>query len=219
MSSPQRQTFRFLPGGHGDLPRRLEPVTNPKELTTKEPDLLKSAPTTKLLKLVRNLMDSYPTCILLTRVGDFYELYYEQADEAGPLLEIQVVTRKIRNHHYRFTGFPARYIDRHLERLVMEHQRHVAICEQFQDPITKQFTRRLVRIITPGTLIDEQFIHSDQNNFLLAILPADSLTGDLTSTHPLGLAWLDLSTGDFITASTTVGELASDLARIKPREV
>ncbi|KAJ1656461.1 MutS protein 1 [Dispira simplex] len=168
-------------------------------------------------------MGSYPTCILLTRVGDFYELYYEQADEAGPLLEIQVVTRKIRNHHYRFTGFPARYIDRHLERLVMEHQRHVAICEQFQDSVTKQFTRRLVRIITPGTLIDEQFIHSDQNNFLLAIVPANVLTGsiagDLAPTHSLGLAWLDLSTGDFMTASTTMSELASDLARIKPREV
>ncbi|KAJ1974576.1 MutS protein 1 [Dimargaris xerosporica] len=189
-----------------------------------ELDLLQSAPTTKLLKLVRRLMDEYPHCVLLTRVGDFYELYYEQADEVGPLLEIQVVTRKLRSHHYRFTGFPARYIDRYLEALVMRHQKHVAICEQFQDPITKVFSRRLVRIITPGTLIDEQFLNSGQNNYLLAIYPhlASNVTIDTSSLDlrtSIGLAWLDLATGDFWTSHTTVSDLISDLARIKPREV
>ncbi|KAJ1984775.1 MutS protein 1 [Dimargaris verticillata] len=189
-----------------------------------EPDLLQSAPTTKLLKLVRRLMEEYPHCVLLTRVGDFYELYYEQADEVGPLLEIQVVTRKLRNHHFRFTGFPARYIDRYLEALVMRHQKHVAICEQFQDPITKVFSRRLVRIITPGTLIDEQFLNSGQNNYLLAIYPhltSDSTvhTAGLNAHTSIGLAWLDLATGDFWTSHTALADLVSDLARIKPREV
>ncbi|KAJ1982253.1 hypothetical protein H4R33_005065, partial [Dimargaris cristalligena] len=200
-----------------------------------EPNLLLSAPTTRLLKLVRSLMDGYPHCVLLTRVGDFYESYYEHADDVGAMLDIQVVTRKIRSHHFRFTGFPARSIDRHLESLVMGHRRHVAICEQFQDPITRIFSRRLVRIVTPGTLIDEQFLNADQNNYLLAIYPMEPAApssdittpghgspqgGEVPSDPPsLGLAWLDLATGDFLSSTTTISDLESDLTRIKPREI
>ncbi|RKP33805.1 muts domain V-domain-containing protein, partial [Dimargaris cristalligena] len=188
-----------------------------------------------LLKLVRSLMDGYPHCVLLTRVGDFYESYYEHADDVGAMLDIQVVTRKIRSHHFRFTGFPARSIDRHLESLVMGHRRHVAICEQFQDPITRIFSRRLVRIVTPGTLIDEQFLNADQNNYLLAIYPMEPAApssdittpghgspqgGEVPSDPPsLGLAWLDLATGDFLSSTTTISDLESDLTRIKPREI
>ncbi|KAJ1911515.1 MutS protein 1 [Tieghemiomyces parasiticus] len=189
--------------------------------------LLQTEPTTRLLKLVRQLMDEHPTCVLLTRVGDFYELYYEQADEVGAILEMQVVTRKIRRHHFRFTGFPARYVDRHLETLVVKHRKHVAICEQYQDPITRKWSRRLARIITPGTLIDEQFINPAQNNYLLAVYPhcpvaspdEAAITASSTVLQQVGLAWLDLATGDFLTTVSDRTELVSDLARIKPREI
>ena len=120
-------------------------------------------------------------------------------------------------------------MDRMLRILVQEHQCYVALCEEFPNVLRGKmggllFDRRITRVITPGTLIDEKFLDAYENNYLLA-LQAPMLRKllsaeiDANSSHPVGLAWLDLSTGDFFTQESTLAGLGGDLARIRPREV
>lgn len=120
-------------------------------------------------------------------------------------------------------------MDRMLRVLVQEHQLYVALCEEFPNALRGKtgglmFDRRITRVITPGTLIDEKFLDAYENNYLLAlqapVLPKLlSADADANSSQPIGLAWLDLSTGDFFTQESTLAGLGGDLARIKPREV
>lgn len=108
-----------------------------------------------------------------------------------------------------------------MKALVQEHERYVAISEEFQNPDQGglNWDRKVSRIITPGTLIDEKFMNPYENNFLLAV--SMPLLPDLISSlgTEVGLAWLDLSTGDFFTQQSTVGMLSGDIARIGPREI
>lgn len=116
--------------------------------------------------------------------------------------------------------------------------KHVALSEEFENSPPEKaksggllFDRRVTRIITPGTLVDEKFMDPYENNFLLAIFgtpgqeevsPASSPNGQgssIRSDQPVGLAWLDLSTGQFLTQSTTKGALSSELMRIGAREI
>lgn len=138
-------------------------------------------------------------------------------------------------------GFPFFQLDRFLKMLVQDLDKHVAISEEF--PVTTSgkvksggllFDRKVARVVTPGTLIDEKFINPFENNFLLSIHPKpaqpsceenasmnvnqDKLPVDGQGQR-LGLAWLDLSTGDFFTQTTTFALLPSALARIRPREI
>ena len=118
-------------------------------------------------------------------------------------------------------GFPVIHLQRHLRTLVQQNHRFVALCEEFARPVqpgTKpSYDRRVVRIVTPGTLIDEPFLNHYESNYLMAISPASSSSP--TEQDELGLAWLDVSTGEFFTKSTTVECLYDDIVRIHPREV
>ena len=132
-------------------------------------------------------------------------------------------------------GFPAHQLDRFLKILVQDLQEHVALCEEIRSEFSDTIDRRVTRIITPGTLIDEKFMDPLENNFLLAIrLPAEGSTKNLIDVprafdevampaslleKPVGIAWLDISTGDFFTQLTTFGSLSSDVARVGPREI
>lgn len=108
-----------------------------------------------------------------------------------------------------------------MKALVQEHERYVAISEEFENPDKGglNWDRKVSRIITPGTLIDEKFMNPYENNFLLAVSmpPLPDLISSLDT--ELGLAWLDLSTGDFFTQQSTVGMLSGDIARIGPQEI
>ena len=131
-------------------------------------------------------------------------------------------------------GFPLMYINKYLRILVQEHNRFVAMCEEFpRNPSLGAkggFDRRVVRIVTPGTLIDEPFLNPYENNYLLSIAPAqpDTTTPceDVTTPNPphttstaVGLAWIDVSTGEFYTKRTSIGALQDELVRISPKEV
>ncbi|KAJ1952837.1 MutS protein 1, partial [Linderina pennispora] len=131
--------------------------------------------TSSVLSAVREYRQKYPGCVLLVRVGDFYELYFDHADDiGGDLLGLQVVNKKFRNGTVRFTGFPARSLDRYLETLVARHGLNVALCEQFQEPMRRVFTRKVTRVITPGTLIDEQYANSTRmHNYIVSIARID----------------------------------------------
>ncbi|KAF9572789.1 DNA mismatch repair ATPase msh1 [Mortierella alpina] len=185
----------------------------PKAIETKMSEPKKRI--TPLRKQILELEATYPDCVLLVRVGEFYELYDHNAVEYGHLLGLKMGSKVFGGQTIPFTGFPIRQLDRHLETLVGRHHLKVALCEQFQDDRetgTRSFRRSVHRIITPGTLIDEQFLDQAENNWLLAV------ASDKTS-HTLGLSWLDLSTGDFFTQETSYESFPNDLARIRPREI
>ncbi|KAI9784112.1 MAG: DNA mismatch repair ATPase msh1 [Geoglossum umbratile] len=190
-----------------------------------------------VVQQARSNMTKFENCVLLTRVGSFYELYFKHAEEFGPLLNLKVAQKKTNAGAVAMAGFPVYQLDRFLKILVLDLNRYVAISEEFLNNTPTRvksgglmFDRKVTRIITPGTLIDENFMDPYENNFLLGIHlenralvrikeSRQSLSADETSRVPIGLAWLDLSTGDFFTQSTTLASLPSSIARIRPREI
>ncbi|KAJ5591810.1 uncharacterized protein N7459_002179 [Penicillium hispanicum] len=189
----------------------------------------------------RNNMQKFKNCVVLTRVGGFYELYFEQAEELAPLLSLKLASKKTSAGPVPMAGFPFFQLDRFLKLLVQDLNRYVAISEEFANEAEDKarsggllFDRKVARIITPGTLIDEKFLDPSENNFLLAIYldiavlqersrqNADAQSPQhILSSAPqrVGLSWLDLSTGDFYTQLTTTQMLPSAIARIGAREI
>lgn len=109
-------------------------------------------------------------------------------------------------------GFPLTHLERHLKVLVQTHHRRVALCEEFKR-VDGTFERRVTRIVTPGTLIDEAFLNPYENNYVLAISYTEK--GD----SPVGLAWMDVSTGEFFSQSCSLSALRDELVRIAPKEI
>lgn len=115
------------------------------------------------------------------------------------------------------------HLDKYLKILVQQHGRSVAMCEEFRKHretgegiLSKpSFERRVVRVLTPGTLIDESFVNPYENNFLLAISADEAV--DVPSN--VGMAWIDVSTGEFFTRSTPLETLKDHIVRISPREI
>ncbi|KAI1203782.1 muts domain V [Nemania serpens] len=214
----------------GDLPQGLvetEPLPDVKVQDDGEP----AYPTVVLQ--ARHNMQKFENCILLTRVGGFYELYFEHAEEYGPLLNLKVAHKKTNAGPVPMAGFPFFQLERFLRTLVLDLNCYVAIAEEFpNDPGDRvksgglMHDRRVARVITPGTLIDENFIDPYANNYVLAIhidhearhSPAGNEDQDPFSTS-VGLAWLDVSTGQFYTQETTVTSISSILSRVGPREI
>jgi DNA mismatch repair ATPase MutS len=167
-------------------------------------------------------MLKYPDCVVLTELGNFYEMYFEHAQEFAPLLGLKLAKKPTKRNKEGFVymaGFPLHQRERYLKVLVNDLGKHVAISQEIRNDDSAKiknngnmFDRRVTRIITPGTLIDEKFIDPWANNFLLSIHAEPE--GD-----NVGLAWVDLSCGDFFVQTTKLNALASALARIAPREV
>lgn len=196
-----------------------------------------------MLQAWRN-MRKFDNCILMTRVGGFYELYFEHASEYAPLLNLKLTAKKTNAGPVPMAGFPFFQLDRYLKILVQDLNRYVAIAEETPNDAATMVKmgglmhdRKVTRIITPGTLIDENFIDPYSNNYVLAIhvgqqdtpdtgQPADREALDCgiptppaIVSAPLGLAWLDLSTGHFFTQLTNLQALSAALSRIGPREI
>ncbi|CAG9937932.1 unnamed protein product [Clonostachys rosea f. rosea IK726] len=220
-----------------DLPQGvIKSELKPVEETQDEP----SYPTV-VLQAKRN-MEKFDNCVLLTRVGGFYELYFEHAEEYGPLLNLKVASKKTNAGPVPMSGFPFFQLDRFLKILVQDLSRYVAIAEEFPNDAPEKIKsgglmhdRRVTRIITPGTLIDENFIDPYANNYVLAIHVGQLEEQSSSPTSPgdavqppreleeasvsLGLAWLDISTGHFFTQAADLSSLPSILSRVGPREV
>lgn len=183
----------------------------------------------------RNNMQKFSHCVVLTQVGNFYELYFEQAEELGPLLGLKVGAKPTVMGPVPIAGFPVYQLDRYLKFLVQDHGRYVALSQETaNDPAQRVksggllFDRQVTRVITPGTLIDEQFLNPFEHNYILAVKVSEEALATARenmlelaslSEMPVGLAWLDLSSGDFFTQSTTAGNLASAITRVGPREI
>lgn len=180
--------------------------------------LTKANALTPLLVSTRKLIDANKGCVCLVQVGSFYELYFEQASTIAPKLGIKVAQRKTSNHTVPMAGFPVSQLQKFVKILVHDLHYNVAIIDQYPAPADTLMHRKISRIVTPGTLIDESFLNYSQNNYLAGIyIPPNSNVVD--PDLQVGVLWVDISVGDFYVQQTTMGELAADLKRISPSEI
>ncbi len=152
-----------------------------------------------------------PGTILLFRIGDFYELFYEDAQTAARVLGLTLTSRdKGSTNPIPMAGFPYHQLDNYLRRLIQAGFR-AAVCEQVEDPaLAKGLVKREVtRVVTPGTLTEDALLDPRESNFLAAVC-ADKIQ--------CGLAWLELSTGRFVAAEVELKYLPDELARLAPAE-
>jgi DNA mismatch repair protein MutS len=155
----------------------------------------------------------YPELLLLFRMGDFYELFYDDARKAARLLDITLTQRGASaGAPIPMAGVPVHSIEGYLARLVQQGE-SVAICEQIGDPALAKglVERKVVRIVTPGTVTDEALLDERRDTLLLSIARGK---------HGFGLAWADLSAGRFLVSEVTSEDmLAAELARLSPAEI
>ncbi|MHA7775613.1 DNA mismatch repair protein MutS [Roseibium sp. M-1] len=165
-----------------------------------------------------------PDSLLFYRMGDFYELFFKDAEVASAALGITLTKRgKHQGEDIPMCGVPVHAADDYLNKLIAKGHR-VSVCEQTEDPAeakkrgSKSVVRRdVVRLVTPGTLTEERLLDAGANNFLMALtrLKGGSLEGNAV----YGLAWIDMSTGSFQVSETDHQRLAADLAQVSPREL
>ncbi len=199
MTSPDRAETGHAPGGAAE----------------KKPA---AAPTPMMVQYLE-IKTANPDCLLFYRMGDFYELFFEDAEIASRALGITLTKRgKHAGDDIPMCGVPVHAADEYLQRLIrLGHK--VAVCEQTEDPAeakkrgAKSVVRReVVRLVTPGTLTEDSLLEAKRNNFLAALARNK---GD----GAFALAWIDISTGDFSVTPTGAGRLAAELSRIDPSEI
>jgi len=164
-----------------------------------------------------------PDCLLFYRMGDFYELFFEDAEVAARALGIVLTKRgKHLGRDIPMCGVPVHRADEYLHRLIALGHR-VAVCEQLEDPAEakkrggKSVVRRdVIRLVTPGTLTEDTLLDAKRNNYLLAIARARASVGEESR---FALAWIDISTGEFRIAECDRAGLAADIARLEPGEI
>nr|WJN24912.1 meiotic recombination protein [Sporisorium sorghi] len=177
-----------------------------------------------LAQSVLDDMARFPSTILLTRVGGFYESYFSQAPQLASILGIKLANRRWGGQDVPMAGFPVFQLEKYLKTLVLDKGLLVAISEEFRPSdadaakvgnATTDIVRRVNRVVSPGTLIDEKFLDPFVNNFIVGV-SASCVDGEVR----YGLAWLDVGTADFNTAvCEDFKTLRDEIARIGPREV
>ncbi len=183
------------------------------------PESLASA--TPMMEQYIEIKIANPDCLLFYRMGDFYELFFDDAETASRALGITLTKRgKHLDHDIPMCGVPIHAADDYLQKLIALGHR-VAVCEQIEDPAeakkrgSKAVVRRdVVRLVTPGTITEDKLLAPSQSNFLMAL---GRVKGD--QERSMALAWIDISTGAFRLASTGPDRLAADIARVEPSEL
>src|SRR5215467_1493647 len=168
--------------------------------------------TTAMMQQYLRIKAQYPDILLFYRMGDFYELFYDDAEKGARLLDLTLTTRGASaGAPIRMAGVPWHSIEQYLGKLVKLGE-SVAICEQTGDPATAKgpVERAVTRVVTPGTLTDSGLLDEKADNILLAVAAERSV---------LGLAWLNLATGDFRVIEVPARKLVDELQRIRPAEV
>lgn len=158
------------------------------------------------------LKAQYSGLLLFYRMGDFYELFYEDAEKAARLLDITLTTRgQSAGVPIKMAGVPYHAVEQYLARLVKLGE-SVVICEQVGDPATSKgpVERAVSRIVTPGTLTDAALLDDKRDSLLMALCG---------SRQQFGLAWLNLASGEFRVCETTPEKLAATIERIRPAEI
>ncbi|MFC1856654.1 DNA mismatch repair protein MutS [Thermodesulfobacteriota bacterium] len=168
---------------------------------------------TPMLKQYLSIKEAYKDSILFYRMGDFYEMFFEDAETASRILEITLTSRNKKDESpIPMCGVPARAVRGYMARLI-ESGYKVAICDQIEDPaLAKGLVKRdVVRVITPGMILEDEFLDNKSNNFLLGLSRSDLI---------VGLAYLDISTGTFrVAESQDLGVIEDESLRVSPSEI
>src|SRR3954471_8317754 len=194
----------------------------PEDIAAPPPE--PAAPPTPVMAQYIEIKAANPDCLLFYRMGDFYELFFEDAEAASRALGI-VLTKRGKHHgqDIPMCGVPVIRADEYLHRLIALGHR-VAVCEQLEDPAearkrgSKSVVRRdVVRLVTPGTLTEDTLLDAKRNNYLLAVARARA-SSDAEASR-FALAWIDISTGEFRIAECDRLGLPTEVARLEPGEI
>ena len=177
----------------------------------------KNEKTTPMMVQYLETKKQYPDCLLFYRLGDFYELFFEDAKIASKILNIQLTERnRAKGGNIPMCGVPFHAYENYLVRLVKAGYK-VAICEQTEDPAEAKkrgaaaiVKRDVIRIVTAGTLTEDSLLNARRHNFLTAIVPGAT---------EYGVAWADMSTGNFYTQTASAQTLNAVLARVESSEI
>jgi DNA mismatch repair protein MutS len=166
---------------------------------------------TPLMKQYNTIKAKYPDALLLFRVGDFYETFGEDAVRAAGILNITLTARNNGGDHVELAGFPHHSLNTYLPKLVMAGCR-VAICDQLEDPKqTKKIVKRgVTELVTPGVALIDDILESRSNNFLAAVH---------FGKKNIGVSFLDVSTGEFLTSEGNAEYIDKLLQNFNPSEV
>ena len=166
---------------------------------------------TPLLLQYRKIKDKYRDAILLFRLGDFYEMFYEDAVTGSKVLGLTLTSRSHSpTNKVPLAGVPAKAVDSYIAKLV-EAGFRVAVCEQMEVPgLTKLIRRDVVEVITPGTALRPTLLQERRNQFLVGIAPGE---------QQVGFAYADISTGEFGVTELTPLTLAEEIQKFDPREI
>ncbi len=190
----------------------------PEVMTPPQPG---TAAVTPMMEQFIEIKAANPDSLLFYRMGDFYELFFDDAEKASRALGIVLTKRgKHQGHDIPMCGVPVHAADDYLQKLIGQGFR-VAVCEQIEDPAeakkrgSKSVVRRdVVRLVTPGTITEDKLLAPSESSFLMAL---GRVKGG--SDHSFAIAWIDISTGAFRVAETTADRLLADIFRVDPREL
>jgi DNA mismatch repair protein MutS len=182
---------------------------------------LSAAGATPMMEQFIEIKQANADSLLFYRMGDFYELFFQDAEIASRALGITLTKRgKHQGQDIPMCGVPVHAADDYLQKLIGQGHR-VAVCEQVEDPAeakkrgAKSVVRRdVVRLVTPGTITEEKLLAPGEANYLMALGRVRGTAGDA-----YGLAWIDISTGAFRVAASTGERLLADIMRVDPREL
>src|SRR6202453_5012588 len=177
---------------------------------------------TPLMEQYIEIKAANPDCLLFYRMGDFYEMFFDDAEVASRALGIVLTKRgKHLGRDIPMCGVPIERADEYLHRLIALGHR-VAVCEQLEDPAearkrgNKSVVRRdVVRLVTPGTLTEDTLLDAKRNNYLLALARSRASSTE----DRFALAWIDISAAEFRVAECDRSSLAAEIARIEPGEI
>ena len=170
---------------------------------------------TPIRKQYLEIKKQYPNTILFFRLGDFYETFDKDAETISKILDIVLTSRSVaKGQRIPMAGIPYHAAENYIGRLI-EQGYHVAICEQVgEQPKQGLFPRKVVRIITPGTLIEPGLLKNEKNNYLLSILRND---------EKAGISYIDISTGEFFSTEFEGADceqmIRSEISRLHPAEI
>ena len=171
---------------------------------------------TPMMQQYEHAKEACGDALLFFRMGDFYELFYEDAKTAARELGLTLTSRDKGENPIPMAGFPHHQLDGYLGKVIASGHR-AAVCEQVEDPkkATGLVKREITRVVTPGTLTDDALLDPRECNYLAAIVLSG---GGVATAESAGLAWAELSTGRFCAAVFETRQLADQLARIAPSE-
>ena len=163
-----------------------------------------------------DIKHNYPNAILFFRLGDFYETFDEDAEITARELDIVLTSRSVgKGVRVPLAGIPYHAVENYLARLI-EKGYHVAICEQVGEmPVKGIFPRKVIRVVTPGTVTEPALLPGDSNNYLTSVILSDSSSSSSNAGHQYAsVSYVDITTGEFAVTDLPIEALRAELTRL-----